>query len=153
MNNEMTIDTNDSAPTTASSAQIAASPAYQKTEVTTMKTTNSYPFLSKKQIADRLESDAAFVLECLQIIQARQTEHEKATLTTKDRNHRGWMSSHAVNGGKLAVKAATEGLNSEEFAKAASMVSHYTKQLASHFRAEKIATNPDLAKAAAVFGV
>ena len=91
------------------------------------------------------------MLECLQIMDARQTEDEQATLSTKWSNKRGWMSSHAVWGGKLALKARTGELSDEEFSKAAGMVCRYTKQLAAHFRAEAIAKNPALEAVARIF--
>lgn len=143
------------APLTAPSAQIAAPTAYQKTEVTTMtKTTNSYPFLSKAQIKDRLASDAAFRASCLLVLFDRQTQHEQATETTKNRNRAGFMSSHAVHGTRIAKKLrAQEELTDDDRAKLDEIVPRYTKQLAEHFRGEAIAANPDLQKTAAIFGV
>ena len=114
----------------------------------------SYPFLSKAQIKDRLAQDPDFVRECALIMQDRQTAYEQATLTTKDRNRKGWMSSHAVNGGKLTAKLRQgEALEAEEWLKLQEMVSHYGKQLASHFRKAAIEANPTLKAAAAIFGV
>jgi hypothetical protein len=115
--------------------------------------TNLYPFLSKAQISTRIEEDPAFALECLQIMCSRQTAFEQESKTTVVKNRRGFMSSHAVNGTLLAVKARTEGLDEVETAKAQEMVSHYTKQLASHFRAEALERDPSLAATARVFGV
>jgi hypothetical protein len=114
---------------------------------------NNYPFLTKKQIAAKIADDDSFVLECLQVMHSRQTEHEVDSKTTKDRNKRGWMSSHAVRGTELALKAQTEALSEEEVAKAREMVARYTKQLASHFRQARLAAEPELAETAAVFGV
>ena len=113
---------------------------------------NNYPFMTKKQIAARIEEDAAFVQECVLVMQARQTEDEQEVKETRHKNRRGWMSSHAVNGGKLADKiAAGEALSEEEVGKAQGMVCRYTKQLAAHFRAAAIVANPDLADAASIF--
>jgi len=116
--------------------------------------TTSYPFLSKNQIKARLADDQDFVRKCTLIMQDRQTAYEQATLSTKDRNRKGWMSSHAVFGGKMAAKIRSgEAMSLEEEARLTETVSHYGKQLASHFREEAIAENPALKTAAAVFGV
>jgi len=112
---------------------------------------NLYPFLSKAQIKARILSDDGFVLECARVMQARQTAHEQATETTLLRNRQGWMSSHAVRGGRLVKKAAGEGLVEEEFSVLREMVSHYGKQLASHFRQAAIEADPGLKEIAAVF--
>ncbi len=114
----------------------------------------NYPFMSKAQIAERISSDDDFVLMSLVILHDRQTEFEQATKTTVSRNRRGFMSSHAVNGTKLAEKVLSGvALDGEELAKAREMVSHYTKQLASHLREEAKAANPELAATAAMYGV
>lgn len=114
----------------------------------------SYPFLSKNQIKARLSDDADFVRQCTLVMQDRQTAYEQATLTTKDRNRQGWMSSHAVFGGRMAAKIkGGEALEQAEWARLSEMVSHYGRQLASHFRNEAIEENPALKSAAAVFGV
>lgn len=116
-----------------------------------MATINSYPFLSKAQIKARIEADDVFLLECLQVMYSRQTEYEQETRETRDRNRRGFMSSHAVNGSVLAVKAKAEGLTEEETDKARAIVSRYTKQLAAHFRQEALRENPELREAARLF--
>jgi len=140
----------------APAPQIAAPAPYRQTEVMTMNktTTNSYPFLSKNQIAARLAADEDFQVTCLGILYARQTAHEQATETTLNRNRRGFMSSHAVNGCRIAKKAAAgEELTPEDRAKIAEIVPRYTKQLAEHFRSEAVAANPALKAAGAIFGV
>lgn len=115
---------------------------------------NSYPFISKNEIKARLESDAGFAAQCILIMQDRQTSYEQETSTTKDRNRRGWMSSHAVFGGKIARQIRSfEEITPEDRDRAIAMVSHYTKQLASHFRGLAVDANPELAKAGALFGV
>ena len=120
--------------------------------MTTNTTSNRYPFASKSEIKARITNDPAFAITCLVTLYGLQTEHEQATKTTVNKNHRGFMSSHAVNGCKLAEKMiAGETLTDEETAKATEMVSHYSKQLARHLRDEAVAENPDLAKEAAVF--
>ena len=112
---------------------------------------NGYPFRSKRAILAQISEDPAFVLQCLAIMDRRQTDDERECKETKYKNRRGWMSSHAVNGTVLAAKARNEGLTDEEFAKAQGMVARYGKQLASHFRNEALAADPDLADKAAVY--
>jgi hypothetical protein len=114
---------------------------------------NTYPFLTKSEIRARIESnDAPFILECLLVMNGRQTEVEQSKKETIFRNRAGWMSSHAVNGTKLADKVASgETLTDEEIGRAAGMVVRYTKQLAAHFRQAQIAENPALAKIAETF--
>ena len=115
---------------------------------------NLYPFLSKSQIKTRIFENAEFALACAVIMTSRQTDYEHETKTTVNKNRRGWMSSHAVNGTKLTDKLQAEGrdaLEPNEIAKLQDMVSHYSKQLASHFRAEAIEANPELKAIADVF--
>ncbi len=111
----------------------------------------SYPFVTKSIIAARIEQDDAFMVECLGVLYARQTAFEQDTKSTLNKNRQGFMSSHAVRGSTLAVKAAGEGLTEEETDKARGIVCRYTKQLASHFRQVAIEADPSLAEAARVF--
>ena len=112
---------------------------------------NLYPFVTKSALKARISEDDSFVLECAQIMQSRQTAHEAATETTLLRNRQGWMSSHAVRGGRLVRKSSEEGLDAAEFSQLRDMVSHYSKQLASHFRQAAIAADPALREIASVF--
>lgn len=116
-----------------------------------MSNIKQYPFVTKSQLRARLASEPAFVVLCLSIMLDRQTAYEQEAKTTVTRNRRGFMSSHAVKGTTLALKARGEGLTEEEQDAAQGIVLHYTKQLAAHFRAEAIVANPDLAEAARVF--
>lgn len=112
----------------------------------------SYPFRSKKSILDQIATDDAFAQHCLCILHDRQTGHEQDTKTTKSKNRRGFMSSHAVRGCELAEKIKVgEELTDEEVVKVREMAGRYGRQLAQHFRAEVIAGNPELAKVAEVF--
>lgn len=121
-----------------------------KTETATKH--NNYPFTTKKEIACRLASDETFTLDCLVILYQRQTVDEADTSTTKYKNAKGFMSSHAVHGTRLAKAVlAGEELSDEDFAKVAAIVPRYTKQLADHFRQEAIKSQPELASAAAAY--
>lgn len=113
---------------------------------------NLYPFMTKAQILAKLASDDEFVTLCLQVMDGRQEEVERDTRETIFRNRRGWMSSHAVNGSKLAAKVSSgEDLTSEEMEVARGMVSRYGKQLAAHFRQQAIAKDPSLGEVAKIF--
>jgi hypothetical protein len=116
-------------------------------------TTNStsYPFVTKSQIAASIASDDNFVLNALQVMLSRQTAFEQDTRQTVVRNRMGFMSSHAVKGTALALKAQSEGLTMDEVSEAREIVSHYTRQLAEHFRQVQISENPELASVARLF--
>jgi len=112
-----------------------------------MNTTYMYnvaPGFSKKAIAARIVEEDSFMLACLLILNARQTDVEQARRETIVKNRRGFMSSHAVNGTALAeVLAKTGALPNDDSFKgkpisslemARSLVVRYSKQLAEHFR-------------------
>lgn len=119
-----------------------------------MASSNNYPFQTKAQIKDRLSFDDSFVLACVLVMDARQTEDEQESRETKWRNRRGWMSSHAVHGSRIAALVRSgEDLSEEDSRRAREMVSRYTKQLASHFRQVASEEDPSLKEAGSVFGV
>ena len=141
--------------------QIPRGPGYHNTEATTnMTKTNTtkpervkfnYPFATKAQI---LASQADFptCLVHLEQLYAAQTADEQEDQDTKFKNRRGFMSSHAVTGSQLAVKARSgEELTPEEQDKVRGIVCRYGKQLAAFAREAQIAANPDLAAVAAIF--
>jgi len=110
-----------------------------------------YPFRSKKDILEQVGSDDSFMLECLQVMYSRQTEQEQETKSTFTKNARGFMSSHAVKGSSLALKATSDGLSSDEMGEARGIVLRYGKQLAEHFREEAIRQDPSLNEIAKIF--
>ena len=119
-----------------------------------MTNQNLYPFATKARIKERITLDDEFAVACVAILNSRQTEDEQEIRETRYKNRRGWASSHAVRGGKLADKISSgEELSSEDLTLARTLVSSYTKQLAAHFRAEALESNPELADQAKVFGV
>jgi hypothetical protein len=134
------------------------------TTTTTSKAGNLYPFVTKGQLRERLESDPAFRVEAMCIIHTLQTDWEQAAKATKDQNRQGFMSSHAVNGSKVAEKAkaalrapggtmatAMAALTPEDWKHVDAMAPRYTRQLAVFFRAKQIAENPALAETAKLF--
>jgi hypothetical protein len=62
------------------------------------------------------------------------------------------MSSHAVNGTKVALKIkAGEALLPEDIGHVEAIAPRYTKQMADHFRAAAIEADPSLKEKAACF--
>lgn len=117
-----------------------------------MTTANLYPFLTKNQIRTRLENEPEFRLQAMAILHTLQTEYEQQTSTTRDKNRQGFMSSHAVNGSRVAVKIkAGEELSPEDWAHVDRIAPRYTRQLAVYFRAMAIAEQPELQAVAALF--
>lgn len=115
---------------------------------------NLYPFMTKAQIKTRILEDESFALECARIMTSRQTDYEVSAKSTIVKNRAGWMSSHAVFGTKCTEKLDRgEALEPNEVARLTEMVSHYSKQLASHFRDQAVNENPALAAAGRIFGV
>ena len=116
-----------------------------------MISSNLYPFASKSSIKARILEDNAFMQECLQIMLSRQTAFEQDTRSTRDRNKQGFMSSHAVNGTRLAILSFEGPLTGEDLLLARKITQSYSKQLASHFRTEAVRENPALKSVAALF--
>lgn len=113
------------------------------TKTSSTKTSVQYPFETKKQIQARLEHDAAYVSECLSVLDDRlkaRSPGDKAM---------GVMKSH--ESAAKALVGCTESWTDEQIASARKIVLSYTTQLAKHFRAERIAANPDLAETAKLF--
>lgn len=111
----------------------------------------SYPFATKAEI---LASQADFptCLVHLEQLYVAQTADEQSDETTRYRNRSGFMSSHAVTGSKLAVKARSgEELTPEEQDKVRSIVCRYGKQLAAFSREAAIRSNPELGEIAKIF--
>jgi len=111
-------------------------------------TTNGYPFLSRKQVLERIASDPAFVVECVAILQDRYAR--RAALAGEAA---GWTASHVSRAIALAAKLASGGASEKERTEAAKLASGYTKQLARVYRERELAARPELAGQAAVFGI
>jgi hypothetical protein len=113
---------------------------------------NLYPFVTKAQIKEKLESDPLYRCEAMAILHTLQTEHEQATKSTLSKNRQGFMSSHAVKGSEVAVKIkAGEKLTEEDWKTVDKIAPRYSRQLATFARAQAIASDPALAKTAALF--
>jgi hypothetical protein len=144
MNNETTTQ---AAETTTQATE--AKPAKAKKA---KKEPRNYPFLTKAQILDRIQNDFSFACQVICILHDRQTEWEQENKATLDRNRRGFMSSHAVHGSRIAVALKNgEILSPEDQVRVDEMAPRYTKQMAGHFREEAIKADPTLAEKAACF--
>lgn len=115
-----------------------------------MASDNKYPFVTKAEVRRRLEHEAAFVLECLALMQSR---HELRTSGARIDGACGWMSSERVKATALAKKAATGNLTTQETVMAARLLSRYAKQIAAALRGQNLVADPSLVDAARVFGV
>lgn len=111
----------------------------------------TYPFLTRKQIHARIESEPAFMGTCAQILQTR-TEQRSAG-TAPPGTPWGWMSSERVVAGRLVEKMSVGMLSVDDEAKLAKLVSRYSRQLADHYRTIALVENPALSAAAIKFGV
>ncbi len=171
----MNTTTNNQAIETATTgSEIETSHQYTNSEVTTMTTeTNTqatettttkpakakkapqnYPFTSKAQLMHWIMTDDGFARAALVTIWEKQTAHEQDKRITESRNCVGFMSSHSVNGSKLAEKISSGvALDGEEMVQCRAIASRYTRQLARFAREEALAENPELAATAAVFGL
>jgi hypothetical protein len=109
---------------------------------------NGYPFLSRRQILERIEADPSFAAECFAILQDR---HERRGAGGTE--SMGWMASHAARATALAAKLASGEAIEKERAEAAKLAGRYSKQLARAFRDRDLAARPELGAQAAVFGV
>lgn len=111
----------------------------------------NYPFATKAQILAS-QVDFAVCLEHLGQLYDAQTAAEQDAKNTSIKNAQGFMSSHAVVGSTLAVKARSgEALTDEEQGKVRGIVCRYGKQLAKFGRKAAMDKNPDLKKIAEIF--
>ncbi len=138
MNNDNTIGT-ATTTTTAKKAPKAERVRY------------NYPFATKAQILAS-QADFSTCLVHLEQLYDAQTSEEQDAKDTRVKNARGFMSSHAVTGSTLAVKARSgEELTEEEQGKVRSIVCRYGKQLAAFSRQKAMEANPELKKIAEIF--
>lgn len=120
-----------------------------------MANNNGYPFLTQAQIVRNINTDRGFAIRCLSVLVNRQTSDELDEKATKWTNKRGLRCSESVWMVELDAKLrnASEEVTSEEMSRLITTLPVYRKQLASHFRKEQLAANPELAAKAAAFGI
>lgn len=112
-----------------------------------------YPFVGQKAVKERL-SERPVQAAMMIVLYELQTAYEQASESTKDRNRRGFMSSHSVNGTRLAraIKSGAA-LTDEDWAKVATIAPHYSKQGAIALRTWAMKANPALAVTAQMFSI
>ena len=136
------------------SVALAEKSAGEKIAQAREATSNGYPFMTKRQIVAKLHAERDFRHEALLVLFQRQTEDEVVEKDTKWKNRRGFMSSHAVHGTRIAeLILAGDRIEDEDEGRIEAMVVRYGKQLAAHYRQVKLAENPELAAQAAKFGI
>jgi hypothetical protein len=108
---------------------------------------NGYPFMTRRQILEKIAADSEFASDCIGILQDRYARRAEGGPSM------GWMASHAATATKLAAKVASGEASDKELVEVAKLASRYSKQLAAHFRSAEIAARPELGAQAAVFGV
>ena len=111
-----------------------------------MSATNGYPVLTKKAIAERLRVDREYALEMFRLLLARSAQR-----TTDTRGASGFMASHAGTVRGIAATLEDRALDDAEHLKLATLLCHYTKQLAAHFRTVELHARPELLQVASVF--
>ena len=118
------------------------------------KATNGYPFMTKSEIKAQLLTDRAFRHDAMLVLFERQTDDEIVSRDTKWKNKRGFMSSHAVHGTRIAeLILAGSPISPEDEEKILKIAPAYSKQLASHFQQAAMKSNPALIATAAKFGI
>jgi hypothetical protein len=121
---------------------------------TEKKTPVSYPFVTKAQILARLQSEPEFRKETIVTLYQLQTQDEQDASATRHSNRYGFMSSHAVNGSRIAKKVlAGEELSDADLDLIDKIAPRYSRQLATLAREKAITNDPSLNGIAAVFGV
>jgi hypothetical protein len=91
-------------------------------------TGNGYPFVTRRQVLERLDRDPAFVRSCVEILHRRYLE--RALLPPPA----GWMSSHKKAGEGIYAKLASDASTAADIVTAAKIAKRYAKQLAKVFR-------------------
>ena len=125
-----------------------------------------YPFVGEKTVRAALEADENLRIANAFLMFHLQTEFEQATKETKDKNRRGFMSSHAGTGTKI-VQAMLDGgtLDPDQEYKVDGLrlIGHeaflrhvggrYAKQLSVSLRVLAIQREPELGVTAQMFSV
>ncbi len=114
-----------------------------------------YPYHGKKAVQTKLRSCPEFAMTAFVTMFQLQTEYEQAAHTTKDKNRRGLMSSHAGANGKhnyssdlISSGGSLSCLDEEGQERVVRWGSMYTKQLSALLRQ---AAGPELAASSSAF--
>ncbi len=100
----------------------------------------SYPFTTRREVAERLSKDADFVRLCVLLLHRRTVEKTG-----------GFMASHLKKAALLV--ALLDELTDAALLEEARWVSAYARSLSRILREEQLREDPGLAPKAAVFGV
>lgn len=124
-----------------------------------------YPFVGEKAVRARLEADPTLRVTNAILMYHLQEAYEQSSKETKDKNRRGFMSSHArtattiIQSLLLGVEPAegTFSADGSKFEGWETYLSHiggrYAKQLAVSLRTHAIVQDPALGITAAMFSV
>jgi hypothetical protein len=110
-----------------------------------------YPFLTRRDIAARIDSDPAFAAECALVLHARTVERLAGRAPTG--KPWGWMSSESVAAGKLVAKLQAGSILESDRARLRQLTRRYARQVAQHSVELALRAHPELTSIAAKFGV
>lgn len=106
-----------------------------------------YPFLSKRDVVIKLETDASFVRVAMGILHARFMDCDCLEPPA------GWTASDTKRGEEVYARMTSPDATAADVMAAGALAKRYARQIASHLRLEAILHDPRLTGAAAVFGV
>lgn len=114
----------------------------------------TYPFAGQNACRAALKENADLRRLMIVALFHCQTEQEKARRDTEEDNKRGFMSSHAFHGSRIA-EAIIKGdaLAPEDQERVEKYAPVYAKQLAAMLRSYAIGLEPELGVSARVFGI
>lgn len=105
-----------------------------------------YPFVGQKACKARLEQDSTVQVAMMACLLHLQTDVEQTIRDTKDKNKRGFMSSHAKPGTVVAEKIRDgKDLSADDWAVVAKIAPHYSRQMAVALRTFAMGNDPALA--------
>lgn len=116
----------------------------------------AYPFVGKKRVKHLLEEDEELRIVAFITLYHLQTEDEQAARDTKHRNRRGFMSSHAWHGSRIAMElieaeGRLDALDPEDVDRVNKYAVSYSKQMANALRSYAIKQEPELGVSAGAF--
>lgn len=115
---------------------------------------NMYPFVGQKAVKAKLEASRDMRELAFVALFHLQTDFEQDKGETKDRNKRGFMSSHAWHGARIAkALIAGETISQEDSDRVDEYSVRYSKQMTAALRTEAIRQEPELGITATQFSV
>lgn len=149
----MVVATKEATGTTSYAVMMASKKTRRTKKAGVNASKGSYPFVSKREVHDRLKSgDRTFVLTCLRIMQKRMEERTAGPAPRPSRW--GWGSADAAAGaGALADRLLSGKPTYGDRKKSVALLVKYTVQVAEALRLEAMAKTPGLVRTAKVYGV